>query len=151
MKIYLASDHAGFSLKEGIKRFLLEGGYEVEDFGAFSYHKDDDYPLFIEKAAEKVSREEGSLGIVFGKSGTGEEIAANKIRNVRAFTGVDRENVILARQHNNANVLSLGSEFVTLEKAKELVGLFISTPFSNKPRHIRRLDEIAQIEEEEEA
>ena len=150
MKIYLASDHAGFELKEQIKQFLIKGDYNVEDCGAFSFDKNDDYPLFISKAAEKVSADPTSKGIVFGKSGTGEEIAANKIRNIRAFTGVDEENVRLARQHNDANILSLGSEFVTAEKAKELVQIFLDTPFSNEERHIRRLDEIAEIEESEE-
>ncbi len=150
MKIYLASDHAGFELKEQVKKFLLEQNYKVEDCGAFSFDKNDDYPLFISKAAEKVSADKASLGIVFGKSGTGEEIAANKIRNVRAFTGVDEENVRLAREHNDANVLSLGSEFVTAQKAKELVQIFLETPFSNEPRHVRRLDEISEIEESEE-
>ena len=150
MRVYLASDHAGFELKEEVKKFLLEGGYKVDDMGAYSFDKDDDYPLFISKAAEKVSKDPESRGIVFGKSGTGEEIAANKIRNVRAFTGVDEENVRLAREHNDANVLSLGSEFVTVEKAKKLVNIFLTTSFSNDERHIRRLDEISTIEEQEE-
>jgi len=146
MKIYLAADHAGFKLKEQIKAYLLKEGYETEDCGAFSFEKNDDYPLFIAKAAEKVSQDETSKGIIFGKSGTGEEIVANKIRNIRAFTGVDEENVRLAREHNDANVLSLGSDFVDLEKAKRLVKIFLSSPFSNEPRHKRRIEEIKEIE-----
>jgi ribose 5-phosphate isomerase B len=86
---------------------------------------------------------------VFGKSGTGEEIVANKINNVRAFAGVSLENVKLAREHNDVNVLSLGSEFVDIEQAKKLVEVFLNTPFSKEPRHQRRLDEIAEIEEKE--
>ena len=149
MKIYLATDHAGFSLKEEIKKFLIDKGYEIEDCGAFSFEKGDDYPDFIVKAAEKVSQDQDSKGIVFGKSGTGEEIVANKIHHIRAFTGVDEENVRLAREHNDANILSLGSEFVDFEEAKELVKIFLNTSFSKEPRHQRRLDEIARIEEKE--
>lgn len=149
MRVYLATDHAGFELKEQIKAYLLKEGYKVEDCGAFSFEKDDDYPDFIVKAAEKVSQDQDSKGIVFGKSGTGEEIVANKIRNIRAFAGVDEENVRLAREHNNANILSLGSEFVDFEKAKRFVEIFLKTPFSKEPRHQRRLDEIAEIEEKE--
>ena len=149
MKIYLATDHAGFSLKEEIKKFLIDQGYEIEDCGALSFEKGDDYPDFIVKAAEKVSQDQDSKGIVFGKSGTGEEIVANKIHHIRAFTGVDEENVRLAREHNDANILSLGSEFVDFEEAKELVKIFLNTSFSKEPRHQRRLDEIARIEEKE--
>jgi len=147
MKVYLAADHAGFNLKEEIKKFLIGKGYEVEDCGAFSFEKGDDYPDFIVKAAEKVSQDQDSKGIVFGKSGTGEEIVANKIRNIRAFAGVDEENVRLAREHNNANILSLGSEFVDFEKAKRFVKIFLNTPFSKEPRHQRRIEEIQKIED----
>ena len=149
MKVYLATDHAGFSLKEEVKKFLIDEGYVIEDCGAFSFEKDDDYPNFIVKAAEKVSQDENSKGIVFGKSGTGEEIVANKIRNIRAFVGVNEENVKLAREHNDANVLSLGLEFVNFEKAKSFIKIFLNTPFSKEQRHQRRLDEIAKIEEKE--
>jgi ribose 5-phosphate isomerase B len=151
MKVYLATDHAGFELKEQIKTYLLQEKYEVEDCGAFSFKKGDDYPDFISKAAEKVSQDQNSKGIVFGKSGTGEEIVANKIRNIRAFTGVDEENVRLAREDNDANILSLGSEFVDFEKAKRLVKIFLNAAFSKEPRHQRRLNEIAEIEKKEEA
>ena len=147
MKVYLASDHAGFKLKEEIKKFLLLNSYEVEDEGAFSFEKYDDYPVLIAKAAEKVSNDPSSFAVVFGKSGAGEEIVANKFKNVRAIIGFSEENVILARQHNNANVLSLGSEFDDLEKSKKLVELFLKTPFSNEERHERRIEEINQIEE----
>ncbi|MCL5019825.1 MAG: RpiB/LacA/LacB family sugar-phosphate isomerase [Patescibacteria group bacterium] len=151
MKIYLAADHAGFKLKEEVKKFLIGQDYEVEDCGAFSFEKGDDYPDFISKAAEKVSEDPSSKGIVFGKSGTGEEIVANKIKNIRAFAGFSAENVRLAREDNDANVLSLGSEFVDFEKAKGFIKIFLATPFSKEPRHQKRLDEIAEIEEKEEA
>ena len=149
MKIYLATDHAGFRLKEEIKKFFLEQNFDVEDCGAFSIDPTDDYPLFIAKAAGEVSKDpENAMGIIFGKSGAGEEIVANKFKNVRAVEGFSAENVRLARVDYNANVLSLGSEFETLEKAKELVEIFLKTPFSNNPRHVRRIDEITKIEQE---
>lgn len=146
MKVYLASDHAGFALKEKIKSYLSSQNYDVEDCGAFSFEKDDDYPDFISKAAEKVSQDQDSRGIVFGKSGTGEEIVANKIRNIRAVLGFSDENVKLARKDNDANILSLGSAFVDFEKAKILVDIFLNTAFSNEERHKRRIGEIKKLE-----
>jgi len=147
MKVYLATDHAGFEFKENIKAFLQEKGYEVEDCGAFSFDKDDDYPDFVSVASEKVSENKGSFGIVLGKSGAGECIVANKIKGIRAFLAVSEKNVRLAREHNDANVISLGSEIVNETQAKELVELFLNTPFSNEERHKRRIDKIKKIEE----
>lgn len=146
MKIYLATDHAGFNLKEEVKKYLLSLGYSVEDCGAFSFDKNDDYPEIIAKAAKAVSKDKASMAIVFGKSGAGEEIVANKFDNVRAVLGFSKENVRLSREHNNANVLSLGSEFMSFEKAKELILIFLKTPFSNDPRHVRRIEEIEKLE-----
>lgn len=150
MKVFLGTDHAGFVLKEEIKAFLLQSGYDVEDCGALSFDKDDDYPDFISKAAKEVSATEGAMGIIFGKSGAGECITANKIRSIRAFVGFNSESVMLAREHNDANVLSLGSQFVNSQQAKEFAKLFLETPFSNEERHQRRIDKISAIEEEEE-
>ena len=147
MKIYLATDHAGFKLKEEIKKYLLDLKYEVKDFGAFSIDPNDDYPMFIAKVGEAIEKNPEGFGIIFGKSGAGEEIVANKFKSVRAILGFSKENVQLARQHNNANVLSLGEQFETLEKAKELVEIFLETPFSNDPRHVRRIGEIKKIED----
>lgn len=146
MKVYLASDHAGFELKESIKSYLLDK-YEVEDCGAFSYDKDDDYPDMVSYAAKKVSENEGSFGIVVGKSGAGEAIVANKIKGVRAGFGINRQNVELLRAHNDANVLALGSAFVSETQAKELVDVFLETPFSNDERHRRRIEKIEKIEQ----
>ncbi|MEK7160358.1 MAG: RpiB/LacA/LacB family sugar-phosphate isomerase [Patescibacteria group bacterium] len=146
MKVYLASDHAGFELKETVKGFLLSRGYEIEDCGATSFNHDDDYPELISKAAKKVSNDQDSKAIIFGKSGAGEAIVANKFKNVRAVLGFSRENVKLAREHNNVNTLSLGSYFVDAEIAKELVRVFLETPFSNEERHIRRLGKIKNLE-----
>ena len=146
MKVYLGSDHAGFELKEEIKSYLQENGYEVEDCGAFTFDKNDDYPDFIGRAATGVAFDPLSKGIVFGKSGAGECIVANKIKGIRAILGFNKENVKLSRLHNDANILSLGSAFVNDELAKELVELFLETPFSNEERHKRRIDKITKIE-----
>lgn len=146
MEVYLGADHAGFELKAKIKSYLLEKGYEVEDSGAFSFDKNDDYPDFIAKAAEEVSKHPTSRGIVFGKSGAGECIVANKIKGIRAIIGFNKENVELSRLHNDANVLSLGSAFVDENLAKELVKLFLETKFSNEERHKRRINKIKEIE-----
>lgn len=148
MKIFLATDHAGFDLKENIKKYLLSQSLEVEDLGAFELNLDDDYPDFISKAAEKVSNDSSAFAIIFGKSGAGEAIVANKFKNVRAVLGFSKENVMLSREHNNANVLSLGSEFVDSEKAEELVDIFLNTPFSNEARHKRRIEKIQDIEKQ---
>ncbi len=147
MKIYLATDHAGFELKEHIKKYLLTKNYQVEDFGAFEFKADDDYPDFIEKAARKVADDKNSLGIIFGKSGAGEAIAANKVKGIRAVVGFNKENVELAKKHNNANVLSLGSQFMDVNLAEDLVSLFLNTSFTNENRHVRRLEKIKAIED----
>lgn len=146
MKTYLGTDHAGFELKEKIKSFLLQKGFEVEDCGAFEFDKNDDYPDFISKAAIRVSQDSSSFGIVFGKSGAGECIVANKIKGIRAILGFSKENVQLSRLHNDANVLSLGSSFVNEELAKELVIIFLETKFTNEERHVRRINKIKGIE-----
>lgn len=146
MKVYLAADHAGLELKEKMKTYLAKKGYEVEDCGAFEFEKDDDYPDFVAAAAEKVAKDGGSLGIVLGKSGAGEAIVANKIKGIRAALGFNRENVLLARTHNDANVLSLGSAFVNEDEAKELSELFLETPFSGEERHKRRIEKIKKLE-----
>ncbi len=146
MKVYLATDHAGFEFKEKIKSFLQEEGFDAQDCGAFSYNKDDDYPDFIVIAARKVAEDKGSFGIVLGKSGAGECIVANKVKGVRAFLGISEKNVLLAREHNDANILSLGSEIVSEQTAKQLIKLFLQTPFSNEERHVRRIEKINKLE-----
>lgn len=153
MKVYLATDHAGFELKESIKSYLIEKSLEVEDCGAFEKNPDDDYPDFISKAAKKVSQDEtpaspagGSKAIVFGKSGAGECIVANKIKNIRAVVGFNLDNVRLSKTHNDANVLCLGSQFISESLAKEMIDIFLNTEFSNEDRHIRRINKISEIE-----
>jgi len=146
MKIYLATDHGGFELKESIKNYLVQKGLDVEDCGNFKKIEDDDYPDWISKGAEKVSLDQNSLGIFFGKSGAGECIVANKFKNVRAVVGFDHHNVELSRTKNNANVLCIGSEFTSVEQAYEFVDIFLNTPFSNDERHIRRINKIKAFE-----
>ncbi|HKC14669.1 MAG TPA: RpiB/LacA/LacB family sugar-phosphate isomerase [Patescibacteria group bacterium] len=146
MKIYLAADHAGFDLKEEIRSYLLSKNWEVEDLGNFKKVQDDDYPDWISLAAEKVSNDEDSRGIVFGRSGEGEAITANKFKNIRAVVGFNSENVRLTRLDNDANVLSLGSEFVNSNQALELVEIFLRTQFSKEERHIRRISKIKKFE-----
>jgi ribose 5-phosphate isomerase B len=146
MKIYLGTDHAGFDFKEQIKKYLTENKYDVIDCGAFILDLNDDYPDFISKVGESIEKNPDSFGIILGKSGAGECIVANKYKNVRAFLAINQNNVRLAREHNDANVISLGSEFVTLEEAKKLIKIFLETAFSNEERHIRRINKIKNIE-----
>ena len=143
MKIYLASDHAGFDLKQFLETHLKELGYELEDCGAFEMDPLDDYPDFIIPAAEKVSKDPNSRGIIMGGSGQGEAIAANRIKGVRAVVFYDgpMDIVQLSRTHNNANILSLGARFITQEKAAEVVDLWLSAPFEGG-RHKKRIDKL---------
>lgn len=145
MKIYLAGDHAGFELKERIKSFLKESGYEVEDLGPHFYDQNDDYPDFVKKAALAVAKNpENSRAILIANSGQGEAICANRYKGVRAvvFYGGSEEIVKLSREHNNANVLSLGAHFLTEKHLKEIIKLWLDTPFSKEERHQRRLEKI---------
>ena len=146
-KIILATDHAGFELKEQIKRYLNKEGYEVEDMGANSFDKEDDYPDFIIPAAKKVAKEK-CLGIIFGGSGQGEAIAANKVKGVRAalYYGKNLDIIKLSRTHNKTNILSLGARFLGKEEATKAVKTWLSTDFNNEERHIRRIGKISKIE-----
>lgn len=146
-KIVLGTDHAGFGLKEEIKKYLLKEGYEVEDVGATSYDKADDYPDFIIPAAKKVSKDPNNRGIIFGASGQGEAIAANKIKGVRAalYYGNNMEIVKLSRTHNNTNILSLGARFLKKDEAIEVIKIWLKTDFSKKERHIRRIEKIGKL------
>jgi ribose 5-phosphate isomerase B len=150
MEIYLATDHAGFQLKEAIKAHLIKQNYNVIDCGAFTVDENDDYPLFISKAAKAVSEDpEGRRAIVLGGSGTGEAIVANRFDNVRAalFNGGPRDTVELSREHNDANVLSLGARFIDEAQAISVVEEWLSTPFSGDERHVRRIEEIEEVSE----
>ncbi len=138
MKISLGSDHAGFQLKEKVKALLGDLGHEVKDFGTFSAEPPVDYPLFIRPAAEAVVRGETERGIVFGGSGNGEAMAANKIRGVRCALCWNEEVAALSRQHNDANVLSLGERVIPEEMALKIVRIWLTTDFEGG-RHVRRI------------
>ena len=145
MKIYFASDHAGFEMKNALKKYVKELGYEVEDSGAYELDPDDDYTLFIKRAAESVSKNpENTKAIILGGSGQGEDMVADKFPHIRSaeYYGGNLEIVKLSREHNDANVLSLGARFLSLEEAKEAVKLWLETSFSNEERYVRRLFEI---------
>lgn len=149
MKIYLATDHAGFELKEEIKEYLISENYEVEDCGAEVVDPNDDYPDFIALAADGVARNpEVDRGIIFGGSGQGEAIVANKCKGIRAavYNTENLELIKLSRIHNDANVLSIGARFVSVEHAKEAVKLFLTTTYTAEERHERRIKKITDLE-----
>jgi ribose 5-phosphate isomerase B len=140
MKIALGTDHAGFRLKEKVRELLGTLGHEVKDFGTFN-EEPVDYPLFIRPAAEAVARGECDRGIVFGGSGNGEAMAANKIRGVRCALCWNEESARLSRQHNDANVLSLGQRLIPEDLALQIVRVWLTTPFEGG-RHARRIAQL---------
>jgi ribose 5-phosphate isomerase B len=146
MRVYLGSDHAGFELKANLVGWLREAGHEPVDCGPPAYVPDDDYPVYVMRAARGVADDPGSLGIVVGGSGNGEQIAANKIPGIRAALAWTEETARLARQHNDANVLSLGARMYGDTDAIGFAKIFVETPFSQEPRHARRLEMIADYE-----
>lgn len=165
MIVYLATDHTGLEVKERAKQFLIEQGYQVEDCGTFQFDPNDDYPDFISKAAEAVSNNPESKAIIFGGSGQGEAMVANKFDGVRAavfygpaipvraadITGRQSsdsyEMVRLTREHNDANILSVGIRFLKDEEIMKVIKLWLEAPFTNEERHLRRIKKIAKIEE----
>ncbi len=156
MKIFVGTDHAGYVLKEKLVFFLKAQGHEVVDKGAFEYNEGDDYPDFVIPVAQEVSRTPDiTMGIILGATGEGEAIAANKFPHVRAVAYYGQSNsvvddeadiIVRSRQHNNANVLSLGARYLTEEKMMNAVALWLNTPFSKGERHIRRLAKIDKID-----
>jgi ribose 5-phosphate isomerase B len=147
VRVYLGSDHAGFELKASLVKWLTDAGHEPVDCGPSRYVPDDDYPVYVMRAASSAVADPGSLGIVIGGSGNGEQIASNKVRGVRAALAFSDETARLARLHNNANVLSLGAREYSAEAAIGFAKVFVETPFSEEPRHIRRLDMIDEYEQ----
>ena len=140
--IVLATDHAGFELKEHVKKFLITKGYDIKDFGALEYDGLDDYPDFILPAAKYIS-EHKLIGIIFGGSGQGEAMAANRINGIRAavfYNGPD-EIVELSRLHNNANILSIGARFVSNQEVEKIIELWLSTDFE-EGRHEKRINKL---------
>ena len=147
MRVYLGSDHAGFELKARLVEWLTQAGHEPVDCGPSSYQPDDDYPVYVIRAASSAVADPGSLGIVIGGSGNGEQMASNKIKGVRAALAWSEETARLARLHNNANVLSLGAREYSIEDAVGYAKVFVETEFSAAPRHVRRLEMIASYEQ----
>ena len=146
MRVHIASDHAGYELKAIAITHLENNGHEVIDHGALTYDPQDDYPSFCFEAAQATVNDPGSLGIVIGGSGNGEQIAANKVRGARAALAWNLQTARLAREHNNANVVGIGARLHTSEEALEIIDAFLSEPYSNEPRHQRRIEILADLE-----
>ncbi|WP_026416180.1 ribose-5-phosphate isomerase [Actinomadura oligospora] len=147
MRVFLGSDHAGYELKEHLVDWLKNNGHEPVDCGAFVYDAVDDYPPFVLRAAQRTVAEPGSLGIVIGGSGNGEAIAANKIKGARAALVFSDDTARLAREHNDANIISLGARQYSVEDATRFVELFLGTPYSKEPRHTRRIKMLGEFEQ----
>jgi ribose 5-phosphate isomerase B len=146
MRVFLGTDHAGLELKAHLLQALADAGYEPVDCGAYEYDAQDDYPAYCFAVGERVVTEPGTLGVVIGGSGNGEQMAANKVPGVRAALVWNTEIAELARQHNDANVVSIGGRQHTVEEATRLVLTFLATPFSNEERHIRRIGLMSEYE-----
>ena len=147
MRIHVASDHAGYDLKVEVVAHLRAAGHDVVDHGAHAYDELDDYPPFCIEAGEAVVADAGSLGVVIGGSGNGEQIAANKVDGVRAALAWNVATAQLARQHNDANVVSIGARQHTVEEALSFVDAFVAEPFSQGERHQRRIDLLTAYEQ----
>jgi ribose 5-phosphate isomerase B len=146
MRVHLGCDHAGFALKQHLLPHLQRWGHEPVDHGPARFDAADDYPPFILATALAVAQDPGSLGIVIGGSGNGEQMAANKVAGIRAALVWNEFTAQAAREHNNAQIISLGARLHSPQEATELVEIFLSTPFSEDPRHARRLAQIAEFE-----
>jgi len=146
MRVHIASDHAGYELKSYLVAHLQASGHDVVDHGANGYDREDDYPSFCIEAGEAVVADPGSLGVVIGGSGNGEQIAANKVAGVRAALAWNTATAELGRQHNDANVIAVGARQHTVEEATGFVDTFLATPFSGDERHARRIGQLADYE-----
>lgn len=146
MRVHLGTDHAGLELKDHLIDWLKGEGHEPVDHGAYEYDAQDDYPTFCLRAAIGVANDEGSLGVVIGGSGNGEQIAANKVRGIRAALVWNTETAQLARQHNDANVVSVGGRMHTVEEMTGFIKTFLDTPFSGEERHVRRIGQLTTYE-----
>ncbi|MCU1576264.1 MAG: ribose-5-phosphate isomerase [Leifsonia sp.] len=151
MRIHIATDHAGLDFSQHLIVHLTAAGHEVVDHGPTSYDSLDDYPAFCINAAKAVVDDQRAgiqaLGVVFGGSGNGEQIAANKVRGVRAALAWNLDTAKLSRQHNDANVISIGARQHTVEEATSFIDAFIAEPFSFEERHVRRVAQLAEFEE----
>ncbi len=148
MKIFLGADHRGFELKEKLKEWLGAKGHEVHDLGADRLQADDDYPDFAAAVARRVSENTASRGVLLCGSGTGMDVAANKVRGIRASVAWSAEAAAHARSHDDANIISIPADWTPPDQAAEIVRVFLDTPFSGDERHVRRIKKIAAAEEE---
>ncbi|ORB87242.1 ribose-5-phosphate isomerase [Mycobacterium kansasii] len=146
MRVYLGSDHAGFELKQHVIEHLKASGHEPIDCGAFAYDADDDYPAFCIAAAQRTVADPGSLGIVLGGSGNGEQIAANKVPGARCALAWSVETASLAREHNNAQLIGIGGRMHSVTEALAIVDAFLTAQWSNAERHQRRIDILTEYE-----
>lgn len=146
MRVHIGSDHAGLEIKARLVEWLRGRGYEPVDHGPFAYDPADDYPVFCLRAAQGVVDDPGSMGIVFGGSGNGEQIAANKVKGIRAALVWNDATAELARQHNDANVISIGARQHTDEEMLHLIDVFLTTGFTGEERHVRRIDMLSDFE-----
>ena len=147
MRIHIGSDHAGLELKGALVEYLESKGHNVIDHGPFEFDAVDDYPDFCIPAAIATVADPGSLGIVLGGSGNGEQIAANKVKGVRAALAWSIETAQLAKEHNNANIVGIGGRMHSIAECKRIIDAFIETPFTNDERHIRRINKITKYED----
>jgi ribose 5-phosphate isomerase B len=147
MRLHIGSDHAGLELKNELLAHLVNYGHDVTDHGPYEYDALDDYPDFCIPAAQAVAKDPTSLGVVIGGSGNGEQISANKVKGIRAVLAWSIETAKLGKEHNNANVVSIGGRMHTIDQCKEIIDAFIATPFSNDERHIRRINKMSKFEE----
>jgi ribose 5-phosphate isomerase B len=146
MRVHIGGDHAAFDLKAELVQHLLEQGHDVVDHGPDTYDPEDDYPVAVLRAAMGVRSDENSLGVVLGGSGNGEQIAANKVEGIRCALAWTVETARLGREHNDAQVVSIGARMVAVDDARAIVDTFLSTPFSGEGRHRRRLEMVARFE-----
>ena len=146
MRVHIGCDHAGFELKNHLVEHLTAAGHDVVDHGPAAYDAEDDYPPFCLRTAQAVVDDPGSLGIVIGGSGNGEQIAANKVKGVRAVLAWSTETARLGREHNNANVISVGARMHTEEEATAFVETFLATDYSGEERHTRRIEMLSAYE-----
>ncbi len=148
MRVHIGGDHAAYEMLVDLVGYLEEQGHEVVNHGPHELDPQDDYPVFVLAAARAVAADPGSFGIVLGGSGNGEQMAANKVRGIRAALCYNDELARLAREHNDAQVLSIGGRMNTLEEGRSIASVFLSTPFSGDGRHQRRIDMVSRYEAE---
>lgn len=148
MRVHLGGDHAAYPVQRAVAEQLREQGHEVIDHGPLQLDPTDDYPVFVLRAALGVARDPGSLGVVFGGSGNGELIAANKVPGIRAAFADSVALAVLAREHNDAQVISIGGRFTDIPTALAIVEAFVGTPFSEDPRHVRRVAMVSAFEQD---